>query len=81
MYGVECTGDITIPVMSVDPADGELLTRAILQAEQSNDLGTSGYGPQSFVQGMFGVGDDTTDNDRAGIVATVDMLEIPPKLR
>ena len=61
-----CAGDITIPVMSVDPADGELLTRAILRAETANSAGNSGL---------------WTTDQVVDTVVTVDMLEIPPKLK
>jgi hypothetical protein len=67
--------------MSIDPADGELLTRAILQAEASKNPDNSRYGAQSFVHGILSaVGESMTHDDNAW-VATVDMLEIPPKLR
>jgi hypothetical protein len=81
------TGDISIPVFGVDPADGELLARAILRAEAYNNPDSSRYGAQSFVRDMLlsAVGEssgrgDAEEAERAG-VAKVDMLEIPPKLR
>ncbi len=74
-----CTGDVTIPVMSVDPADGELLTRAILQADTNPD--NSRYGAQSFVRDMLNAVGDSINYEERASTATVDMLEIPPKLR
>ena len=79
VIGQSRAGDITIPVMSIDPADGELLTRAILQAEASKHPDDSRYGAQSFLREVLNAVGDSPD-DRAW-VATVDMLEIPPKLR
>lgn len=69
--------------MSVDPADGELLTRAVLRPGSSNNQESSGYGPQSFVRSVLNAVGDNSDNDEGngGVVATVDMLEIPPKLQ
>ena len=78
-------GDVTIPVMCVDPADGELLARAILRAEEHNNPEASMVSHSaSFMRDML-LGGDRTENisrrEQGQSVAQVDMLEIPPKLR